>query len=76
MEKRDLVDKVEIYEVKHFDIYAKNKADARQALQSILQSQDKIHSLVSVGRGYEATVHVFCARDYPIGSGKVGERSY
>jgi len=59
----ELSNEVEIYEVIHYEIKAKNKPDARRALEFFVSSQDKILSLNSVSKGYVAIVHRLVMRD-------------
>jgi len=59
----ELSNAVEIYEVIHYEIKAKNKPDARRALEFLVSSQDIIVSLNSVSKGYLAIVHKLVMRD-------------
>jgi len=67
-----LQDLVEVFEIKYYIIKAKSKADAREVLEeSVVTSQDKVISLVSMAGGYDAKVEKFVARDWPSPSDKV-----
>lgn len=56
---------VEAYEVKTYEVNARNKLDAEKALRMLLQSQDKIRKITPKrGTIYEGEVLVFAMRDW------------
>ncbi len=61
----ELVGNVDVFEIKHFNIYAKTKLDAKGVLLEHLSEEDKLLSLVSYGRVYVAKVEKFVRRNYP-----------
>jgi len=57
---------VEVFEIKYYEVDAKNKPDARLVLeQDVLESQDQIISIVGQSWGFDVKVKKFAARDYP-----------
>ena len=55
---------VEVYEIKTFEIKAKNKPDAEKAVLKAITSQDEIVEVRSERNGYKATVKKFVLRDW------------
>ena len=59
-----LSNRVEIHEIKTFNVNAKNRIDVEKALKTLLQSQDKIINVIPRrGTIYEVTVQIFRMRD-------------
>lgn len=59
----EYVEDVEVYEMKTYYIEAKNRNDAQKMIESLMQSQDKLESIVSFGRSYDAKVKKFVGRE-------------
>ena len=62
--EQKLKDHVEVFEIKTFEIKAKNKPDAEVAIKKAISSQDELIELKSERNFYKATVKIFVLRDW------------
>jgi len=55
---------IEVYEIKIFEVIARNKLDVVAAMKTLLQSQDKVDKITPKrGLVYEVLVRIFRMRD-------------